>query len=575
MAELGNAYLNVIPSMKGGASQLTSELTGATSSAAGKSGVGFAKGFGKTALKAMGAIGLGVSVGEVFSKGWSRMTAIDEAKAKLTALGHSTEEVASIAENANAAVKGTAYGMDAAMTAAASATAAGIQPGKELTRYLSLMGDAAAVAGVDMNEMGSIFNKVAANGKVTTEEMNQLADRGIPIWQLLAKETGMSMDELRTAIQNGEVDINDFQNAIETGMGGAAVTIGSTTISGAISNIGASLSRMGANFLGSADDANSFAGKLLPLFNNLMDFMGKIETGASTLGSVIGSVLGPIMDGLGQVFNELGRGAGTLGPLKDLLIKIGQTVGTMISSVMPVIVPTLRLVFNLLGPIISAIGGILKVLTAGYPVIQGLMKIVGTVATGIIKTVNTVVRFVTGKLSFAGLVAKVKSIWKNVKNAISEPLQKAKDKVIEIVNKIKSKFPFNIGKIIKLKKPSIKLLTGSKTVLGKTITYPKGFDVSWAAKGGIVDGATLIGAGEAGKEAIVPLDPFWKRLDERSAIDYDLLGMAVANAIVRAGIETVIELDGRTIAKGTAQYMRSEINSLDTKANRAYGIVGV
>jgi tape measure domain-containing protein len=125
------------------------------------------------------------------------MTAIDDAKAKLKALGHEVGEVEKISNNANKAVKGTAFGMDAAMTAAASATAAGIKPGKELTRYLQLMGDAAAVAGVDMNEMGSIFNKVAANGKVSTEEMNQLADRGIPIWQLLAKETGMSMEELR------------------------------------------------------------------------------------------------------------------------------------------------------------------------------------------------------------------------------------------------------------------------------------------------------------------------------------------------------------------------------------------
>ena len=30
--------------------------------------------------------------------------------------------------------------------------------------------------------------------------------------------------------------------------------------------------------------------------------------------------------------------------------------------------------------------------------------------------------------------------------------------------------------------------------------------VTWAAKGGIVDGAALIGAGEAGREAIVPLE---------------------------------------------------------------------
>lgn len=574
MAELGNAYLNVIPSMKGGAGQLASELTGATTSAAGKSGKGFVKGFGKTALKTMGAIGLGASAGAIFSKGWNRMTAIDEAKAKLTALGHSVDEVKVISENANAAVKGTAYGMDAAMTAAASATAAGIAPGKELTRYLTLMGDAAAVAGVDMNEMGSIFNKVAANGKVTTEEMNQLADRGIPIWQLLAKETGMSMDELRSAISSGKVDINDFQNAIEAGMGGAAKTIGSTTISGAISNINASLSRMGANFLGSSDDANSFAGKLLPLMNKVMGFMGKIETGASVLGSVIGSVLGPIMDGLGTVFDELGKGSGKLGPLKGMLEQAGAAVGKIVSILMPMLVPALRLVFNVLGPIMSAIGKVFAVLMKGVPVVQGFVRIISAVATGIIKTVNTVVRFVTGKLSFAGLVAKVKSIWNNVKNAITSPITSARDKIKGIIDKIKGYFPFKVGKIFSgLKLPKITVSGGKAPfgIAGKG-SLPK-FHVNWAAQGGIVDGATLIGAGEAGKEAIVPLDPFWKRLDERSAIDYDLLGAAVASALSRAGIETVVNLDGKAIARGTARAMQTEMNRLQARDSRKLGYV--
>ena len=38
--------------------------------------------------------------------------------------------------------------------------------------------------------------------------------------------------------------------------------------------------------------------------------------------------------------------------------------------------------------------------------------------------------------------------------------------------------------------------------------------VSWYAKGGIFDDASLIGIGEKGPEAVVPLDPFWKRMDD-------------------------------------------------------------
>lgn len=486
--ELGKAYIQVIPSTKGIKGELTNELTGATAEAGTKSGSSFGTGFGKTATAALKASGIAAG-GMIIAKGWSRMTAIDEAKAKLQALGHSVEEVKAISENANAAVKGTAYGMDAAMTAAASATAAGIQPGKELTRYLSLMGDAAAVAGVDMNEMGSIFNKVAANGKVTTEEMNQLADRGIPIWQLLAKETGMSMDELRNAIQNGEIDINDFQNAIETGMGGAAKTIGSTTISGALSNIGASLSRMGANFLGSADDANSFAGKLLPLFNNLMGFMGKLEGGAAVLGSVLGSILGPIMDGLSNVFNLVGSNMGTLAPLKDILMQIGTYVGNLVSAVFPLVSAGIKAIFT--------------VIKALMPIISGLMSKIAPIASVVVGIVSKVV----------SAIAKVATTVANTFATIISKITAARDKIKAIIDKIKNIFN-NLKLKIGLKIPKISLSGGKAPwgIAGKG-KLPS-FHVTWAAQGGIVDGATLIGAGEKGAEAIVPLDPFWKRIDK-------------------------------------------------------------
>ena len=49
--------------------------------------------------------------------------------------------------------------------------------------------------------------------------------------------------------------------------------------------------------------------------------------------------------------------------------------------------------------------------------------------------------------------------------------------------------------------------------LGK-IKYPTGINVSWYAQGGIFDSPTLAGIGEAGPEAVVPLDKFWDKLDK-------------------------------------------------------------
>ena len=51
------------------------------------------------------------------------------------------------------------------------------------------------------------------------------------------------------------------------------------------------------------------------------------------------------------------------------------------------------------------------------------------------------------------------------------------------------------------KLPHINVSTG--TFLG--VTYPR-FSISWYAKGGFFDKASMVGIGEAGKEAILPLE---------------------------------------------------------------------
>ena len=48
-----------------------------------------------------------------------------------------------------------------------------------------------------MGEMGAVFNKVAANGKLSAEELNMLTDRGVPALQMLADATGKTGEEVR------------------------------------------------------------------------------------------------------------------------------------------------------------------------------------------------------------------------------------------------------------------------------------------------------------------------------------------------------------------------------------------
>ncbi|MFD4932352.1 tape measure protein [Peribacillus butanolivorans] len=222
----------------------------------------------------VGAIAVGTSVAGVLGvslkKGMDRLVAIDDAKAKLQGLGHTAQNIDAIMNDAMASVKGTAFGLGDAATVAASTVAAGIEPGKKLERTLSLVGDAATIAGTDLSSMGAIFNKVASRGKLTSMEVNQLAIAGIPVLQLLGKELGKTTAEVQDLISSGGVDFETFQNAIEKGMGGAARA--GDTFSAATANAGAALGRLGAAILDAPfKAAPGLIGKVTTVIDGLTD----------------------------------------------------------------------------------------------------------------------------------------------------------------------------------------------------------------------------------------------------------------------------------------------------------------
>ncbi|MEK0222319.1 phage tail tape measure protein [Bacillus proteolyticus] len=103
------------------------------------------------------------------------------------------------------------------------------------------------------------------------------------------------------------------------------------------------------------------------------------------------------------------------------------------------------------------------------------------------------------------------------KRFIMDPIRDAVDGVKGFIDKIKGFFDnlkLKIPKPEMPKMPHFSLQTSTKNVLGKDITFPSGLDVQWRAKGGIftrptifgMNGGNLQGAGEAGDEAVLPLN---------------------------------------------------------------------
>jgi len=264
-------WVDVLPSMGKFSTNLTRDASSAAATAGVAAGRSFDGGFadasgkGSAAGKILGGIagatasaakvigggiaGIGLAVGGLSAqKGLSRLLDIDDAQGKLKGLGHSVDGIATIMDSALASVKGTAFGLGDAATVAASAVAAGIKPGQDLTKYLSLTADAATIAGTSLDEMGAIINKTTSTGKVYTDNLNQLADRGIPIFQWLQEEYGTSAEGLSKMVKEGKVDAETFRRVIEENIGGAALASGQT-VRGAFANTGAAFGRLGAMFL--------------------------------------------------------------------------------------------------------------------------------------------------------------------------------------------------------------------------------------------------------------------------------------------------------------------------------------
>ncbi|ANC20785.1 TPA: DUF2207 domain-containing protein [Bacillus cereus] len=123
----------------------------------------------------------------------------------------------------------------------------------------------------------------------------------------------------------------------------------------------------------------------------------------------------------------------------------------------------------------------------------------------------------SAKEKFDSVKSAAQEKFEAAKRFIIDPIKDAVDSVEKFIGKIKSFFSDLKLKIPKPEMPPLphfSLQTSTKNVLGKDITFPSGLNIDWRAKGGIftkptifgMNGGNLQGAGEAGKEAVLPLN---------------------------------------------------------------------
>ena len=200
-------------------------------------------------------------------------------------------------------------------------------------------------------------------------------------------------------------------------------------------------------------------------------------------------------------------------------------------------------VLNVVNGLKSGVGNIFNGIRSGsINIFNGIRSSIGNIVSALRSNVINI---------FNGLKSRVGSIFNGIRSAIVKPVETAKNTMRRLVDAIKGFFHFKISW------PHIPLPHFSISPAGWSVgDLLKGkipsLGIKWYAKGGIMTEPTLFGGGEAGNEAILPLDGFYKYLDDKLSsinnninIDYNEL----SEAIIKGLKHVKIDMDGKEVGK--------------------------
>lgn len=350
-----------------------------------------------------------------------------------------------IDESINYAVADTAYGYDSAARAASQFLASSVKVGDEMDRSLRAISGVAAMTNSTYDDISNIFTRIAGQGRVMAIDLNSLASRGLNAAAILGKSMGKTESEVRDMVSDGKISFQQFADAMDNAFGEHAKK-GNETFSGALANMKAAMSRIGAklwdplidnerdvfnqmrllindlnnNYLNGAID--SFNSKMNNIFGNIIKFfeLGGVKNIVLSIGDAfnyLSSVLKPIGDAFKEVFPPIA--VETLveysKKLKELTsnFKLSEKTANNIKNTFKGLFSILDIGVSAVGAIVKGLGSLLGALTGISGGVIGVTGAFGNWVTGIRNTVKE-------SNIFSNVVEGIVNIIENVTNKIRE-----------------------------------------------------------------------------------------------------------------------------------------------------------
>ena len=269
--------------------------------------------------------------------------------------------------------------------------------GDEVFNTLTKIGDMGSAFGVQEDslvEMTRQFSQVQQAGVAYTEDLNILADRGIPIYQALAEATGSTVAEVKKMASEGKITAEVYNAAIDSM---AATTQGamdaqSQTFSGMMSTLQDNLTKLAglltenlfnavkgvldvflplieafvSAYAESGSLSEAFASVVVPALENVgvnVEWLQSIwDTFTNFLNDVYNSMILPLFDGFREMVDDTAQ---NFSENSDSIMNIFKNVGDILSGVWNSIIKPMwdafmEVLFTLWGVYNDNIGNILK-----------------------------------------------------------------------------------------------------------------------------------------------------------------------------------------------------------------------
>ena len=362
------------------------------------------------------------------------------------------------------------------------------------------------------------------------------------------KSSAEALSELQEKLLGAESDAEASQIAMELFGNKAGPAIADACRDGRLSleDLGYSMEDLAGTTETTFDGIQDPLDQMQPILNTLKDTGAQLVT---DLGPAIVEVLGFISEKV-SALNEWWAGldekqknviltfAGLLAILGPVLSVVGSVISTIGSLVTimgaasaggGVMAGVIAALTGPIGIAIAAIAALIAIGTALYLNWDKVCQWAATMKENVTTAWNTLKSNVSSAVE--GIKSNAIQKFEDIKSKIQEKIESARDKVRDAIEKIKGFFNFS------WELPHIKLphfsVSGEFSLNPPSIPH---FDVDWYKTGGVFDAPSVIGVGEAGPEAVLPLETLWKKLDE------------IADRIIQSGDRHAAEMYRSLIA---------------------------